>query len=178
MPLLLALAPIPALVAALFADNLPLVLGNAQFALSFAMDKPGRCCLVAAILWIAAGVFPAATALRGAVNASRFVVCWLMTLTGCVGVFLAAIAGGLRSARGAVRRRQRTVLQGGTAEALRASTVYLGLALIAEAFLAGRPGDARDGDAGRQPVDPRCRRRDSHVAVARSHWRFWSSASA
>ncbi|MEZ5600787.1 MAG: hypothetical protein R3F36_07240 [Candidatus Competibacteraceae bacterium] len=55
MPSLLALAPIPALVVALCADDTPLVLGNARFALSFAMDKPGAMLLlVAAILWIAA----------------------------------------------------------------------------------------------------------------------------
>jgi len=90
MPPLLALAPIPALVAALFADDTPLVFGNARFALSFALDEPGAMLLlVAAILWSAAGAY-AATGLRGAVNAGGLVVCWLMTLTGCVGVFLAA----------------------------------------------------------------------------------------
>jgi multicomponent Na+:H+ antiporter subunit A len=136
MPPLLALAPIPALVAALFADDTPLVLGNAQFALSFAMDEPGAMLLlVAAILWIAAGAY-AATGLRGAVNAGGLVVCWLMTLTGCVGVFLAADLVGFYFLLAVLSvGASGLVLQGGTAEALRASAVYLGLALIAEAFL-------------------------------------------
>ena len=136
MPPLLALAPIPALVAALCADDTPLVLGNARFALSFAMDKPGAMLLlVAAILWIAAGVY-AATELRGAVNAGRFVVCWLMTLTGCIGVFLAADMVGFYFLLAVLSvGASGLVLQGGTAEALRASAIYLGLALIAEAFL-------------------------------------------
>ncbi len=136
MPSLLALAPIPALLAALLADDTPLVLGNARFALSFAMDKPGAMLLlVAAILWIAAGVY-AATELRGAVNAGRLAVCWLMTLTGCVGVFLAADMVGFYFLLAVLSiGASGLVLQGGTAEALRASAVYLGLALIAEAFL-------------------------------------------
>jgi formate hydrogenlyase subunit 3/multisubunit Na+/H+ antiporter MnhD subunit len=136
MPPLLALAPIPALAAALFVDDTPLVLGNAQFALSFAMDDPGAMLLlVAAILWIAAGAY-AATGLRGAVNAGSFVVCWLMTLTGCVGVFLAADMVGFYFLLAVLSvGASGLVLQGGTAEALRASAVYLGLALIAEAFL-------------------------------------------
>lgn len=136
MPLLLALAPIPALVAALLADDTPVVLGNAQFALSFAMDEPGAMLLlVAAILWIAAGAY-AATGLRGTVNAGSFVVCWLMTLTGCVGVFLAADLVGFYFLLAVLSvGASGLVLQGGTAEALRASAVYLGLALIAEAFL-------------------------------------------
>ena len=136
MPPLLALAPIPALVAALFADDTPLVLGNAQFALSFAMDEPGAMLLlVAAILWIAAGAY-AATGLRGAVNAGSFVVCWLMTLTGCVGVFLAADLVGFYFLLAVLSvGASGLVLQGGAPEALRASAVYLGFALIAEAFL-------------------------------------------
>ncbi len=136
MPPLLVLAPIPALAAALFADDTPLVLGNARFALSFALDEPGRMLLlVAAILWFAAGAY-AATGLRGAANASGLVVCWLMTLTGCVGVFLAADLVGFYFLLAVLSvGASGLVLQGGTVEALRASAVYLGLALIAEAFL-------------------------------------------
>ncbi|MDS4042048.1 MAG: proton-conducting transporter membrane subunit [Candidatus Competibacter sp.] len=136
MPPLLGLAPIPALAAALFADDTLLVLGNARFALSFALDEPGRMLLlVAAILWSAAGAY-AATGLRGAVHAGGLVVCWLMTLTGCIGAFLAADLVGFYFLLAVLSvGASGLVLQGGTAEALRASAVYLGLALIAEAFL-------------------------------------------
>ena len=44
---------------------------------------------VSALLWIASGVY-ASQYLEGRPNRGQFVVCWLMTLTGCVGVFLAA----------------------------------------------------------------------------------------
>jgi len=136
MPQLLGFAPIPALAAALLADGTPLMFGNAQFGLSFAMDKPGAMLLtVAAILWIAAGAY-ATTWLRNTDNAGGFVVCWLMTLTGCVGVFLAADIVGFYFLLAVLSvGASGLVLQGGTLKALRASAVYLGVALLAEAFL-------------------------------------------
>ncbi len=136
MPALLGLAPIPALAAVLLADGTPLVLGNAGFKLAFAMDQPGAMLLTAAaILWIAAGVY-ATTWLRNTGNAGSFVVCWLMTLTGCVGVFLAADIVGFYFLLAVLSvGASGLVLQGGTAKALRASAVYLGVALLAEAFL-------------------------------------------
>ena len=136
MPPLLGLAPIPALAAALLADDTPLVFGNAQFALSFAMDKPGAMLLLAAaILWIAAGAYATAW-LPSASNPGGMVVCWLMTLTGCVGVFLAADMVGFYFLLAVLSvGASGLVLQGGTSKALRASAVYLGVALIAEAFL-------------------------------------------
>lgn len=136
MPPLLGLAPIPALAAALLADNTLLAFGNAQFKLSLAMDKPGAMLLtVAAILWIAAGAY-ATTWLRNTVNVGGFVVCWLMTITGCVGVFLAADIVGFYFLLAVLSvGASGLVLQGGTSKALRASAVYLGVALVAEAFL-------------------------------------------
>ena len=136
MPALLGLAPIPALAAALLADHTLFMFGNAQFKLAFAMDKPGAMLLtVAAILWIAAGVY-ATTWLRSTGNAGSLVVCWLMTLTGCVGVFLAADLVGFYFLLAVLSvGASGLVLQGGTSKALRASAVYLGVALLAEAFL-------------------------------------------
>ena len=58
MPRLLWLAPLPALLLALLLDA-PAVwsLGNAHFALHFALDTPGRILLgVAALLWTLAGI--------------------------------------------------------------------------------------------------------------------------
>ena len=56
LPALFALAPLPALAAALLAGAEPdLVLGNAAFALTFALDAPGAMLLgVASVLWILA----------------------------------------------------------------------------------------------------------------------------
>ena len=59
MPSLLWLAPVPALAAALFgAGSPPLVLTRAPYRVTLALDVPGAMLLgVAALLWIAAGVY-------------------------------------------------------------------------------------------------------------------------
>ena len=134
---LLPLAPVPALAAAAFGGHGPsLVLGNAAFVLTFTLDLPGALLLgVAAVLWIAAGIY-AVEFLRGRPNAGAFTVCWLMTLTGCVGVFLAADLVGFYFLLAVLSvGASGMVLQGEMPHALRAGAVYLGLALLAEAFL-------------------------------------------
>jgi len=139
MPALLWVAPMPALAAALFGgDGAWLALGNDRLRLTFLLDRPGAVLLgVAAVLWITAGVY-AASFLRGRADAGRFVVCWLMTLTGCVGVFLAADMVGFYFLLAVLSVGASTlVIQDLTPEAWRASAVYLGLALLAEAFLLG-----------------------------------------
>ncbi len=167
MPPLLGLAPIPALAAALLADDTLLMFGNAQFKLSFAMDKPGAMLLtVAAILWIASGAF-ATTWLRNTGNAGSFVVCWFLTLTGCVGVFLAADLVGFYFLLAVLSvGASGLVLQGGTSKALRASAVYLGVALLAEAFLlAGLVMLASVMPQGSLLI------RDAAAAISTSPWR-------
>jgi formate hydrogenlyase subunit 3/multisubunit Na+/H+ antiporter MnhD subunit len=84
------LAPVPALGAALLA------LGGGPFAfeapglrLSLSLDQPGSLLLaVAAILWMVVG----AATFSGARPwpSQRFGVCWLLTMTGSIGVFIAA----------------------------------------------------------------------------------------
>src|SRR5437868_2153237 len=90
MPSYLPFAPIPALGAAfLVRDDSPLILGSSRLHLSFALDLPGAVLLgVAALLWITSGAY-AFPYLRGRPNQGRFVVFWLMAMTGCIGVFLA-----------------------------------------------------------------------------------------
>lgn len=137
MPSLFVFAPIPALLAALFDnDGTSLVVGNAGFALSFAVDAPGAMLLgVAALLWMVAGVY-AARFLRDKSEPDGLVVCWLMTLTGCVGVFLAADLIGFYFLLAVLSvGASGLVLQGEGPDALRAGALYLGLALLAEAFL-------------------------------------------
>jgi len=137
MPGVLAFAPAPALVAALLgAKGAPLVLGNGRFALTFVLDAPGAMLLdVAALLWILAGSY-AARWLRAREESGRFVVCWLMTLTGCVGVFLSADLVGFYFLLAVLSvGASGLVLQGEGPGALSAGGLYLGLALVAEAFL-------------------------------------------
>jgi formate hydrogenlyase subunit 3/multisubunit Na+/H+ antiporter MnhD subunit len=88
---LLVLAPIPGLITALLAiGGAPLVFDQPQFHITLALDVPGAMLLgVAALLWIAGGVY-AFTYLRGRANSGRFAVCWLLTLAGSLGVFIAA----------------------------------------------------------------------------------------
>ena len=167
MPSFLALAPIPALAAVLLvANDSPLILGSTRLHLTFALDLPGALLLgVAALLWIASGAY-ASQYLQGRPNRGRFVVCWLMTLTGCLGVFLAAdmvsfyflLALLTLGACGLVIHHE-------TPRAWRAGAIYIGLALLAETFLlmafvllaAQIPGDSlliRDAAAA-LPTSPR-----------------------
>ena len=137
MPRLFVIAPVPALLAALFdADAGRFALGNELFALRFSLDEPGAMLLgVAALLWIASGLY-AARFLRGRAEPDGFIVCWLMTLTGCVGVFLAADLIGFYFLLAVLSvGASGLVLQGEGPDALRAGALYLALALLAEAFL-------------------------------------------
>lgn len=137
LPALFVLAPLPALAAALLAGADPdLVLGNAFFALTFALDAPGAMLLgVASVLWIFAGAY-AARWLRERPDRDGFIVCWLLTLTGSVGVFLAADLIGFYFLLAVLSvGASGLVLQGEGPDAFRASALYLGLALLAEAFL-------------------------------------------
>src|SRR5216684_6619020 len=91
--------------------------------------------LPAALLWIASGAY-AQPYLKFRPNRGRFVVCWLMTLTGCIGVFLAADMVGFYfllalmtlGACGLVIYRE-------TPRAWRAGAIYIGLGLLAESLL-------------------------------------------
>ena len=80
---LLAVAPVPALLAALFFEqDAVLTIGPAHglYRATLALDAPGALLLgVAALLWIAAGAY-AATYQRDAANAGRFAAGWLLCL--------------------------------------------------------------------------------------------------
>lgn len=137
MPSLLAFAPFPALAAVLLvATDSSLAIGSARFHLTFAMDRPGAMLLgVSALLWIAAGAY-ASQYLQSRPNHGRFVVCWLMALTGCIGVFLAADMVGFYFLLALLTLGAcGLVIYHETPSAWRAGAVYIGLALLAEAFL-------------------------------------------
>jgi multicomponent Na+:H+ antiporter subunit A len=136
MPAFLAFGPVPALAAVLHAADSTLTVGSTRLHLTFALDRPGALLLgVAALLWITSGAY-ASQYLRGQPDRGRFVVCWLMALTGCLGAFLAADMVGFYfllalltiGACGLVIHHE-------TPSAWRAGAIYIGLALLAEAFL-------------------------------------------
>jgi len=135
-PALLALAPAPALVAAIACSGGMIVLPGALLGLTLALDAPGAMLLgVAALLWIAAGLYASAT-LRGAADAGRFAVWWLLTLTGSLGVFVAADLVGFYLVFAMVSlAAYGLVVHDGTPRARRAGSVYVALAVLGEAFL-------------------------------------------
>jgi formate hydrogenlyase subunit 3/multisubunit Na+/H+ antiporter MnhD subunit len=144
------LAPLPALAAAI------LTISGAAFGcelpglrMSFRLDQPGALLLAAAALvWIAASVFALADR-TGRGNADRFAVCWLLTMAGSLGVFIAADLLTFYLAYALVSiPAYYLVADDGEAGSTRAGGVYMAFALIGEAFLliafvmlaAGEPG--------------------------------------
>jgi formate hydrogenlyase subunit 3/multisubunit Na+/H+ antiporter MnhD subunit len=137
MPSLLALAPAPALVAALLAPaGTTLILPEPPFRMMLALDMPGAILLgVAALLWIVAGAY-ASTYLRGDANAGRFAEWWLLTLTGSLGVFIAADLVSFYLTYSVVSlAAYGLIVHDGTRGGLRAGIIYVTLAVLGEAFL-------------------------------------------
>jgi multicomponent Na+:H+ antiporter subunit A len=137
MPTLLAFAPVPALAAALLAPGAaPLVMFPPPLRMTLTLDVPAAILLgAAALLWIAAGAYAAAH-LRGGPNAGRFSEWWLLTLTGSLGVFMAADLVSFYLTYSVVSlAAYGLVIDDGTAASRRAGTVYVALAVLGEAFL-------------------------------------------
>jgi formate hydrogenlyase subunit 3/multisubunit Na+/H+ antiporter MnhD subunit len=136
MPSLLAIAPIPALLAALLARGGTLVLPQVLLGMQFALDTPGALLLgAAALLWIAGGLY-ASTWLRGRADAGRFATWWLLTLTGSVGVFIAADLVSFYLVFSMVSlAAYGLIIDDGTPSARRSGLIYVALALLGEAFL-------------------------------------------
>jgi multicomponent Na+:H+ antiporter subunit A len=137
MPALLALAPVPGLAAALLASGgPPLVLDDARFQFTLALDPPGAILLgAAALLWLAAGLY-AWRYLGRQPNAGRFAVWWLLTETGSLGVFFAADLATFYLMFGLLSLAAwGLVIHNGTPQALRAAAIYLILAVLGEICL-------------------------------------------
>lgn len=136
VPMLFVLAPLPALAAAVLAlSGTPLAVDLPSFRLSLRLDTPGALLLCpAALLWSFAGAW-AAGWLRGAGNL-RFVVCWLLTMTGSLGIFAVADLPGFYCFFALVSLpAYGLIVHDGTAAAQRAGAVYIALAVLGEAFL-------------------------------------------
>ncbi len=135
----LPLGALPGLMTALLATrDEAWVFGSARFPLAFAIDRPGGALLgVAALLWLAGGWY-AATYQAQAPQAvrTRFAICWLMTLTGCLGLF---VVGDMVLLYGLLALLSigttGLVMTEPTPRALRAGSIYLGMALLAESLL-------------------------------------------
>jgi formate hydrogenlyase subunit 3/multisubunit Na+/H+ antiporter MnhD subunit len=137
MPSLLWLAPVPALVASLLGSGSPpVVLDLAPYRVTLELDAPGAMLLgVAALLWIAAGVY-ASSYLRGKPQTGRFAVCWLLTLTGNIGVFLTADLASFYLAFALVSiPAYGLLIHDGTSGSRRAGAVYMALTLLGETIL-------------------------------------------
>ncbi|SHG02509.1 Formate hydrogenlyase subunit 3/Multisubunit Na+/H+ antiporter, MnhD subunit [Kaistia soli DSM 19436] len=130
---LLWLAPLPGLVAALFAIDGAVTLPGP---LGLALDFPGAMLLgAAALIWLAAGI--AAPAFwREKLETLPYQSWWLLTMTGSLAVFMAAnlvtfyLTFSLVSLAG-----YGLVTRDGGAAAFRAGRVYFTLAVVGEAFL-------------------------------------------
>jgi len=166
MPRFLGLAPLPALAAALLAvSGPPLVLHEARWQFTLALDPPGAILLgVAALLWSAAGSY-ARTYIGGGPAGGRFSEWWLLTLTGSLGVFFAADLVSFYAAFAVLSLAAwGLVVHDGTARARRAGIIYLSLAVFGEicllmgfALLAtATPGDtlAIQGAVAMLPASP------------------------
>jgi formate hydrogenlyase subunit 3/multisubunit Na+/H+ antiporter MnhD subunit len=137
MPSLLPLAPLPALAAALLTPSgTMLLLPEPPFRMTLVLDMPGAMLLgVSAILWIAAGAY-ASVHLRADPNAGRFAEWWLLTLAGNIGVFIAADLVSFYLTYSVVSLAAwGLVVHDGTPASRRAGIIYVGLAVLGEAFL-------------------------------------------
>jgi formate hydrogenlyase subunit 3/multisubunit Na+/H+ antiporter MnhD subunit len=134
MPWLLPLAPLPGIAAALLAVGAPpLRLGQGSWSPVLMLDLPGAVLLgSAALLWSLAALY-ALNYMRGAAHAGRFCVCWLMTLTGCLGAFVVADMPSLYLLLGLLSIGAcGLVIHDQTPQAWRGGGMYLALALFGE----------------------------------------------
>ncbi|MFO1026287.1 MAG: complex I subunit 5 family protein [Acetobacteraceae bacterium] len=132
----LPLAAIPGLGAALFASDTSLALPPVLLRLRLALDVPGAVLLgVAALLWIGGGVY-AMGWLRGDPRRGRIAVWWLLTLTGSLGVFIAADLVSFYLLFSMVSlAAYGLVIEGETPDAQRVGLIYVALAVFGEALL-------------------------------------------
>lgn len=136
MPGWLAIAPLPALLAAFLARGGSIVVAPAPLRLTLALDDVGAMLLGgAALLWAAAGAY-AARYMRGQPGLGRFAVWWLLTLTGSLGTFLVADLTSFYLAFSVASLAAYGLVSfEGSPAALRAGRVYMALALLGEAFI-------------------------------------------
>jgi len=147
---LLPLAPLPALAAALQAlTGSVLTVEVPALRLGLRLDAQGALLLCpAALLWCLAGAWTVGW-LRAGSSKLRFVVCWLLTLVGSLGIFAAADLPGFYLFFALVSLpAYGLIIHDDTVGAERAGAVYIAFAVLGEALLlmgfvlmaAGEPG--------------------------------------
>jgi multicomponent Na+:H+ antiporter subunit A len=137
MPSLLAVAPVPALAAALLVPaGATLTLPEPPFRMTLTLDMPGAMLLGAAsLLWIIAGAYVSAY-LHDDPNAGRFAEWWLLTLAGNIGVFIAADLVSFYLTYSVVSlAAYGLIVHDGTPDSRRAGLIYVALAILGEALL-------------------------------------------
>jgi multicomponent Na+:H+ antiporter subunit A len=137
LPGLLAFAPLPGLAAALTAQGAPaLALGAGSLELLFELDAPGAVLLgTASLLWAAAGAY-AWSYMRDTEHRGRFTGCWLLAMSGCLGMFVAADLVSLYAMLAMLTLGATgLVIHDQTPRAWRSGVIYLSLALFAESLL-------------------------------------------
>lgn len=132
----LAIAAVPGLGAALFAPEASLDLPPILLRLRLSLDMPAAILLgVAALLWIAAGVYAAAW-LRDDARRGRIAVWWLLTLTGSLGVFMAADLVSFYLLFSMVSlAAYGMIIEGDAPDARGVGLIYVALAVFGEALL-------------------------------------------
>jgi multicomponent Na+:H+ antiporter subunit A len=132
----LAVGAVPGLGAALFAPDASLDLPPILLRLRLSLDLPSAILLgIAAVLWTAAGVYAAAW-LRDDPRRGRIAVWWLLTLTGSLGVFMAADLVCFYLLFSMVSlAAYGMIIEGGTTDAQRVGLIYVALAVFGEALL-------------------------------------------
>lgn len=133
---LLSIAPLPGLAAALWARDTSVTFDHGRLQIGLTVDGPRAILLGAsALLWSLAGAYTA-RALADDPRRIRFVVAWLLSLSGCLGVFIAADLGSFYLLYALVSLAAwGLVVHDGTPGARRAAALYVGLAVIGEALL-------------------------------------------
>lgn len=129
-------APLPALAVALFGPDGDTSIPGILLGTVLAVDAPGRLLLgMVALIWLAAGVF-ALGHFRRPERPAVFAGFWCLTLSGNLGVMMAADVATFYVAFAAVSLAAYwLVVHDGTPRALSAGRVYLVLALAGEALL-------------------------------------------
>lgn len=164
----LVVAPLPGLAAALLAlVSPPLAFDFPPLRISLALDPAGAILLgVSALLWSTGGIYALAF-LRRTDFSQRFVACWLLTLAGSIGVFIAADLVGFYLVFALVSLpAYGLIVHDEDAAACRAGSVYMAFTVLGEALLlmgfvllaAGEP-------MGSQRID------DVVAALPHSPWR-------
>ena len=146
-----------------------LALPQALLGLQFALDVPGA--LLLGSCGAALDRRRRSTPRPGcaaALIAGRFVVWWLLTLSGSIGVFMAADLVSFYLVFSMVSlAAYGLIVDDGTPRARRSGLIYVALALLGEAFLLMAFVLLAQGARRRQPADPGCRGGACRFALAR-----------